>query len=323
MKPPVFQGLDRQVVEEVRRHPPGDIRLGAVPLKRFVRDGVEAFLGTPSLPQLSWTSEASAGRVETRSFSYPSTIPLEPEARDLVQGSWVVPRVMRRREAVIVLNGAGTEDLSGSRMLSRSFVEGGCDAFHVVAPFHMQRASRPGQALEAMTGPDIYAFVHMVLQGVSDVERLVLALRTEGFSRVYLVGLSFGGLVVALSAHRTPVDGLGLIMPLSDAVLTLWEILLGERRQQAAVKAGVTEELARRALSMLNPLANLPLLVARERIRVHLAIHDGICPASATRIMASQLGAPHPIEHDCDHFRVMEQVPQIRGDLFEGLVGAP
>jgi len=147
------------------------------------------------------------------------------------------------------------------RLLARA----GFDAWLVVPPYHLERASPGARSGEGFVSADLGRFREALLQTVLEV-RLCAALAAPR-GEVVLVGLSLGGLVAAwVATGPERVDAAALVAAPADLGAVFQGTPIGARYARLAARAGTPLPPPAELESRLYPLAPLQRAPTVQRL---------------------------------------------------------
>ncbi len=311
--------LDRSAVEFLRQRAPA-------PIHHTPNDLLQ-WLDTPLHLRIPWASgvrprldpPSPFGRGQRIHFRYASPLESGYESNDVVHGdAFTGADGLKGRFAMITLHGATMDDKDSQHYLARRLISQGLDLFALELPYHMNRRPRPGVGSgDYFLSPDVLRTVRAVEQGVADVCALAEGLREKGYEKIFLLGISLGGLVAVHSMLRVRFSGVALLTPLVDPVYSVWEQLAGEGERRAAREAGFEEEMILMALEQIRPQTDATLQVPSDNLRCYLGEFDDICPATRTEALLSSWGALPTTVFPSGHMGLGEFYPEIREDLTE------
>ena len=311
--------MDRSAIEFLRQRTPA-------PIHHTVSDLLE-WLDTPLHLRIPWTSGVQPrfdspfplGRGKRTHFRYATPLESGYELNDVVHGdAFTGAAGFEGRFAMITLHGATMDDKDSQHYLARRLISQGLDLFALELPYHMnRRPSRDVGSGDYFLSPDILRTVRAVEQAVADVCALAQGLVEKGYEKIFLLGISLGGLVAAHSMLRVHFSGVALLTPLVDPVYSVWEQLAGEAERRGAREAGFTEEMILEALDRIRPARDVPLLVSPDNLRCYLGEFDEICPVSRTKALLSAWGLQPTTVFPSGHMGLGEFYPEIREDFTE------
>jgi dienelactone hydrolase len=187
----------------------------------------------------------------------------------------------------------------------------GLNVLFPILPLHGPRRAGAVSG-HGVLGPDFVDTTHALAQALWDVRRWLGWLRAQGTPRIDCYGLSLGGGVAALLASLDPaVTSVVAGIPAVDFPGLVWHHAASFERTRIE-RAGLSLELARRALRPVSPLALAPLVPQARRF-VFAAPDDLFVPASQVRELCRHWEEPRSAWFPGAHvtFRAHAEVAQI------------
>lgn len=194
-----------------------------------------------------------------------------------------------------------------NRQIANFFSRRGITVVEIAMPYHFER-SRPGSLhADYMLSPNIGRTIQSVRQGVLDGRKLIRWLKSEGYRKVSVLGMSLGSWVAGLiAAHDSAVSKAALFLTAGSLADMVWT-----GRATRLIRDSLEPEIEltdlRRAWGPLN-LENYAHSLARPDLDLHvvLAKRDKVVlPELSKRFMRrlKDAGArPNIVELNCGHY---------------------
>ncbi len=224
--------------------------------------------------------EGARSKVETFAFSSPA--PFGDSANDRVHGERWLAADRPSKSAIVMLHGGFAPSWLAERLMAHPFLAKRIDVFVIALPWHMDRApSSSGYSGQYLLSGDVPRLVRGFSQGAHDAAALVLALRQQGYRRVFVSGISLGGNIAAQTASLAVLDGVFLLIPAIDPFQTIFRSPIGAGMARAASNAGFDDREIERAMRLVTPhFAGLPKSDP-DAFRVVHGTYDLFCSAEA------------------------------------------
>ncbi|RWB51857.1 dienelactone hydrolase-related enzyme [Mesorhizobium sp.] len=194
-----------------------------------------------------------------------------------------------------------------NRQIANFFSRRGITVVEIAMPYHFER-SRPGSLhADYMLSPNLGRTIQSVRQGVLDGRKLIRWLKSEGYRKVSVLGMSLGSWVAALiAAHDSAVSKASLFLTAGSLADMVWT-----GRATRLIRDSLEPEIEladlRRAWGPLN-LENYAHSLARSDLDLHvvLAKRDKVVlPELSERFMQTLKDAgarPNILELNCGHY---------------------
>ncbi|TIW52278.1 MAG: dienelactone hydrolase-related enzyme [Mesorhizobium sp.] len=194
-----------------------------------------------------------------------------------------------------------------NRQIANFFSRRGITVVEIAMPYHFER-SRPGSLhADYMLSPNLGRTIQSVRQGVLDGRKLIRWLKSEGYRKVSVLGMSLGSWVAGLiAAHDQAVSKAALFLTAGSLADMVWT-----GRATRLIRDSLEPEIEltdlRRAWGPLN-LENYAHSVARPDLDLHvvLAKRDKVVLPELSKKFMRRLkdaGArPNILELNCGHY---------------------
>lgn len=254
--------------------------------------------------------------------SFPSRFSSPDPTNNVVHLSYFRPHgSFPRRPAVVVLHSLGAANGSTERALCAHLADHGIAAALLALPYHLGRRPPGIRTASHLLDPNPERMVAFFEQAQTDVDAAIdwLERRAEiDPGRIGLVGISLGAVVGALSVARDDrlranvlvLGGGDVAHILSDGALTFF----ARRRYR---RRGVDEELLRRALAPVEPLAYARPLPPSRRLLMINARYDLVLPHQDTLKLWEAFGRPPILWLETGHYG-----PQLISDRLNEVIEA-
>ena len=234
----------------------------------------------------------AAGDLDEDHFTFPSPRPCRDELVDTVHCvRWRPAGRTGSETALVVAHGAFAETHGRTLMYMPEPARAAWDTVAIELPHHMRRRSARSEfSGQYLVSADVPRLIRGMHQAEADIRALVGGLRTLGYARVVLGGVSLGGNAVLEALVRQEADGAFAIVPAVDAYASLWESVLGRCFRRAGNAAGIADEAARRALRLITPVHMGRPAIPAGRLLLVYGTEDLLCPAEPVRLLGNRWG---------------------------------
>jgi pimeloyl-ACP methyl ester carboxylesterase len=286
--------VDRLFGRWIASRPQAPLRDTPRELEELARLDPEQLHPHVAAPRLHWVGGARADRLRRDRWRFLSPCPSGYLANDEVRGvRWRAPAGHRADVALIAVHGGFAPNLQLERLIYGRLPALGLDVVAPELPYHMQRQPAGSQwSGQYLFSGDASRQVRALVQAAADVRALILALRGEGYRRVFLAGISLGGNVAAVAASLEPVEGICLTVPMADPYLTLWHSPASAGIRCTAAAGGFHEIAIRQALRGLTPTELAVPATPLSRQLLIYGRHDLICPAQSVEALHAHWRRP-------------------------------
>ncbi|TIS62290.1 MAG: dienelactone hydrolase-related enzyme [Mesorhizobium sp.] len=194
-----------------------------------------------------------------------------------------------------------------NRQIANFFSLRGITVVEIAMPFHFER-SRPGSLhADYMLSPNLGRTIQSVRQGVLDGRKLIWWLKSEGYRKISVLGMSLGSWVAGvIAAHDSAVSKASLFLTAGSLADMVWT-----GRATRLIRDSLEPEIEltdlRRAWGPLN-LENYAHSLARSDLDLHvvLAKRDKVVlPELSERFMQTLKDAgarPNILKLNCGHY---------------------
>lgn len=291
------------------------------PLPAKVRESGSRFRDTLRVTTLSWPSGH-----QILCDRYRARYERDYGAIHTVIGRWLRPDGARRRECLLYIHGW----LEPGSWVEEAFVfprftrELGVDVLHVALPFHGSR--NPKGALfsgEHFWTADLVRSFEGIRQAIWDVRSALAWLRSEGYERVTVSGVSLGASLAMIMA---------CVSPLPDHVIPICgHLMLGQAVEEAAIlwrmkhdleRWGIGKEERQRLFERLGFHRYVPLLPPSGQLWIE-AREDGHIDAALVRRQWEEWGRPELHWIPGGHMTFPAHLPEITREMRRFLAAAP
>lgn len=194
-----------------------------------------------------------------------------------------------------------------NRLIAKFFSRRGITVVEIAMPYHFER-SRPGSVhADYMLSPNLGRTIQSMRQAVWDGQKLIRWLRSEGYRKISVLGMSLGSWVAGLiAAHDQAVSKASLFLTAGSLADMVWTGR-ATRSIRYSLESAIELTDLKRAWGPLN-LENYAHNLARPGIHLHvvLAKRDKVVlPELSERFMErlTDAGAkPRILELSCGHY---------------------
>lgn len=202
---------------------------------------------------------------------------------------------------------------------ARLIARAGFDAWTLVPPRHLQRASPGTRSGEGFVSPDLgvlrAAFEQLVLE-----LRLLAALARARGGETAMIGLSLGALGAALAATAPErIDRVALVAPPADLAALLSTTPIGRRYARLAARAGAPVPQDAAIAAMLAPFRADARHPTAGRVFLAIGRDDRIAPGEGALALARAWGA-EPRVYPRGHLTLLFACRALRKDLARFLI---
>ncbi len=235
-------------------------------------------------------------------LTFPSLMPCGHGKNDLVHAIRWRAGSSRSSSAVLMFHRGFAPSFTAEKLIAPPFLKAGIDVLALTLPWHMERApAEAGYSGQYLLSGDVPRLVRGFAQGAQDAAALALALRAQGYSRVFAGGISLGGNIAGQVAVLAELDFVYMLIPAADPFVTLWQTPIGAGVVRAAQAAGFADETVAAAMRLITPRLLGPPRTPAERIRIVLGNHDLLCPPEPIMALANTWSVTDIDRLGCGH----------------------
>jgi hypothetical protein len=194
-----------------------------------------------------------------------------------------------------------------NHQIANFFAKRGITVVEIAMPYHLER-SRPGSTYaDFMLSPSLGRTIQSLRQAVWDGRKLIRWLKSEGYQKISVLGMSLGSWVAGLvAAHDMAVSKASLFLTAGSLADMVWT-----GRATRSIRASLDQDIEltdlRKAWAPVN-LENYTRGLARTGLKIHvvLAKRDRVVLPEISGWLMSELksaGArPNVLELNCGHY---------------------
>ena len=224
---------------------------------------------------------------------------------------------------VIMLTGWLRKNLVQEERFCAPFVCGGVDVVLMSAPYSQERTPAGCNSGELFITPDLYGSVGNFRNCVADVVAVMKWLELRGVRRRVLVGLSVGGVLMAIVASTFRAEGLILIMAGADLSRIVWEGLATQELKHAYEAQGITRKDLALAWGICDPMnIGAACKVPKERILLFTSKYDLIVPFACQESLWRALDQPPRVDLSSSHYGMVFHIREIQNRIASFLAHA-
>jgi len=206
-------------------------------------------------------------------------------------------------------------------IFKNSFMQQGFNMYSYVLPYHMERVTKESTYNgEYFITADVVRTLRVFRQAVSDIRALIRHIKEIKKEKVYLVGLSLGGLITNLVCEHEEIDALVSLFYANDVAFTIFEAIPGKYIKRDFVNNKFSKELLSDCWNIINPSMGKPVIDKKKIMLVSGKYDKYILPTDSNKLWEAW-DRPLRYVYNCGHSGIVLLKDKIRYDTMDFLRG--
>lgn len=193
--------------------------------------------------------------VYEQKLQFNSSVVTPNTENNLVHGvKWYADGNEKSTAAMVMVHGSFAPSFAAEKLLAKPLLKNDIHVFALAAPYHMDRM--PGNSAfsgQYLLSGDIPRLIGGLVQCVADYRALIKYLKSTGYTKIFIEGISMGGTIALLVMVLEKINGGYLLMPAVDFYNVFNQAPMAKAIRQSALKAGWQQETLKKAFQCIKP----------------------------------------------------------------------
>jgi esterase/lipase len=268
------------------------------------------FYTRPDIPELKFEKSSSSDNYEFGTINFSSQV--KGDGKDAV--FYYATNNTKKPVNIIMIHGWRSKLNKLDNIFKGSFMQEGFNTYSYILPYHLERSPQ-GSAYngEYFLTANTVRTLNVFKQAVSDIRALIRYIKDDQKEKVYVIGLSLGGLVSNLVCEHEEIDALISLFYANDLAYTIFHAISGKYIKRDFVNNRFSEEQLSNCWKIITPSLSKPIIDKNKILLVSGRYDEYVLPEDTNKVWEAW-GKPQRYVYNCGHSGIVLSKKRIRDD---------